>query len=438
MQDSLFFKYITSLLQESGHMVTSTPLYFNHSSSETLYMDSRKDVILSKNDRTLLATIDNTSLIMEIEWPSIIDELSEKVQIYSVTVCVSNSSRSQDVADIHFLLQQFWTNNHSIVFFKNNNQFIISFANETHSHILSEWYDIINDYDKVVEQISVANIKFDDCSTYFDDFIYSIARDYYINPISFENASYCMIPIDLFSTKLELNPLTIPTNSFASEYIKEPFYDNQSYYETIYGYDYVAVQYIEINQTTSHLNISNEIDQISFELDFPEEYSNTVNKSFDFSTEDRSDEADNLLDELDEKIDPAIFENPLLMVKWLEKMKQDADNVASIKLERLEAERLEAEHTSAIERIKQQYDTKLSLLKQRLSSTEARLDVINTTLSKLNILQFMKKKKLKNEQANLNEDKKQIIATIHTVSNKYISLLNEEIFRYNNAKSMSR
>ncbi len=159
MQDSQFFEYVTSLARESGHMITPRPIFCNHSSSETLYIDSNKNVILSPNDRALLSAIENVSLIAEIVWPGVIDELTEKIQIYSITINISDRSRSQDVADIHFLLQQFWTNKHSIVFFKNYDQFIISFADGVQSHILSDWYDIIDDYDKVVERISVANTR---------------------------------------------------------------------------------------------------------------------------------------------------------------------------------------------------------------------------------------------------------------------------------------
>ena len=117
MNDARFFEYVALLLKDAGHMITSVPVYVNHSSNETLYIDSSKDVILSGIDRSLLGNIENVSLIMEMEWPGIIEELTEKVQIYSITVDLLKQSRSQDVADIHHLLQKFWTNNHSIVFF---------------------------------------------------------------------------------------------------------------------------------------------------------------------------------------------------------------------------------------------------------------------------------------------------------------------------------
>lgn len=322
MLDLQFFEHITSLLRESGHIIASRPIFCNHSLSETLYIDSTKDVILSRNDHALLATVDNISLIAEIEWSGVIDELAEKIQIFSATVSSSSRSRSQDIADIHFILQQFWTNSHSIVFFKNDDQFIISFADEMQSHILSDWHNVIDDYDKVVERISVANIALDDCSTYFDDFIYSIAREYYIYPISFENASYGMLPIDLLSPKFEVNSFLSTDEDVTKEDIKEIIRGNLSYYESLYGYDYVAVQYAGMRDLTSYRNLSDEIDRISFELDLAEEYGDEVDEPLDFNDE-YEDEDNDFFGELDEEIDPAIFDNPVLMVKWLESKQKD-------------------------------------------------------------------------------------------------------------------
>lgn len=118
MQDNQFYEYASSMLVAAGHMITPSPVYINHSSNETIYIDSKKDVVISSIDRALLSYIDNVSLLMEVEWAGVVDELTERVQIFSVTVSFSESSRSQEVADIHHLLQKFWNNNHSIVLFK--------------------------------------------------------------------------------------------------------------------------------------------------------------------------------------------------------------------------------------------------------------------------------------------------------------------------------
>lgn len=49
-----------------------------------------EDVVLNRFDRGLLSLMDNVSLLADIKWPGVVDELDENVQIYSITVNFSN------------------------------------------------------------------------------------------------------------------------------------------------------------------------------------------------------------------------------------------------------------------------------------------------------------------------------------------------------------
>ena len=40
MNNMQFYEYVLSLLIEAGHVITSVPVYANHTSGETLYIDS--------------------------------------------------------------------------------------------------------------------------------------------------------------------------------------------------------------------------------------------------------------------------------------------------------------------------------------------------------------------------------------------------------------
>ena len=325
MQDNQFYEYASSMLVAAGHMITPSPVYINHSSNETIYIDSKKDVVISSIDRALLSYIDNVSLLTEVEWAGVVDELTERVQIFSVTVSFSESSRSQEVADIHHLLQKFWNNNHSIVLFKNKNHFVFSFADDTKSHILSDWFEISDDYDDVVECFAIENISLHSCDEYFDDFIYAIAREYYVHPISLEEASYGMIPIDMMVPKPVTEGSYIYDYEITKEDIKTAIHDNLSYYENMYGYDYVAVRYEGKDDAVSYRNITDEIERISFELELIGENEEQFMQDMEF-TDDLDEEYDDL-DEIedDEDIDPAIYEDPILMVKWLERHQKIAD-----------------------------------------------------------------------------------------------------------------
>ena len=66
MVDTEFYEYVSAMLKNAGHMITSIPVYANHTATEAIYVDSNKDVTTSRFDRTLLMQISNVSLLMEM------------------------------------------------------------------------------------------------------------------------------------------------------------------------------------------------------------------------------------------------------------------------------------------------------------------------------------------------------------------------------------
>ena len=315
MQDAQFYEYVAMRLQESGHMITSSPVYFNHSANEALYMDSFKDVIVSLSERNTLSLIENVSLLVELTWPGAVEELTERVHIYSITVNFSDQSRSQNIADLHRLLHEYWTCNHSIVFFKNRDSYAISFADKDCSCILSDWFPINIDYDDVVDRIDIGNISMESSDEYFTDFIYAAAREYYIHPISFEDASYGMMPLHYLVPRADTD-ITV-----SKEDIKDLIRENMRYFEYIYGDDYVDPIYEGQSTRQQYHNLSDEIDRISFELELSADLDeDDQGEMFDFDMDADDEEFDDdFFDEDDDDIDPAIFDDPVLMVKWLEK-----------------------------------------------------------------------------------------------------------------------
>jgi hypothetical protein len=338
MDNIKFYEYAFTILSEAGHVTTSSPIYVNHSSGETLYIDSSKDVVTNRFERDLLSLIDNVSLLVDVCWPGVVPELDENVQIYSATVDFSERCRSQNIADIHHLLQKYWNCTHSIVFFKNNESYLISFADKDRSHILSDWFSITYEWDEIVERVGIENIAIDTCENYFLDFLYATAREYCIRPVSFEEASYGLMPLDYISKSLSSD---IP---LSRDEIKNMIRDNLLFFELMYGDDYVEPQYTGMEERTYYHNISDEIDRISFELELED-----TDDEEQFSFEDDLDDSDNddIFDDYDEDIDPAIFDDPTLMVKWLEQQeKQKAvfvEGSQRYKQEHLEAERREQE-----------------------------------------------------------------------------------------------
>ena len=468
MDDKLFYEYVLSLLFEAGHVITPFPIYRNHTSNEALYIDSKEDVVLNRFDRGLLSLMDNVSLLADIKWPGVVDELDENVQIYSITVNFSNRCRSQSVADIHHLMQRYWNCTHSIVFFKHCEKYIVSFADNVCSHILSDWHNVGMDYDDIIDRICVGNISLTTSNEYFHDFLYAVAREYYIRPISFEEASYGLMPADYITKSLASDI------SFSKDEIKEIIQSNLVAFETVYGDDYVEPKYTGMEELNQHHNISAEIDRISFELELNSDIDDAQLEQFDFGEEGfEEDNDDDFFDGYDENVDPAIFDDPVLMVKWLEKKQKERDSetlknqeqehleAACREQERLDAARQEQERLDAArrerdleaarqeqERIKTErahlfsqlentHLTKLKELESRYLAEKKRLhhellqiekgiQEKNNQLSKLSFLRFLERRSLTADLEKLGQRKQKLLMLIQDIESMYNEQCNKE------------
>ena len=319
LDDTQFYEYILSLLTETGHVITPIPIYANHTSNEVLYFDSIKGAMATEYDRGILNLIDNVSLLSEISWSNASDNHKKTLQILSITVNFVERDRSQNVADVHDLLQKYWNCTHSIVFFKNKEKFIVSFASIKCSHILSDWYNIKTGNNDLVWRISIENMSLSTCENYFYDFMYAIAREYYIYPISFEEASYGLALTNYIINR-ESSDIPIVRDD-----IEEIVRGNLAYYEYLYEEDYVEPiyrnncnyikdAYNNIDEFINYQDIIDEIDYISFELEFNEEIDEKQHEQFSFE--------DDFFGNYDD-IDSAIFDDPILMIKWIEKNQRE-------------------------------------------------------------------------------------------------------------------
>ena len=446
----------------------SFPIYRNHTSNEALYIDSKEDVVLNRFDRGLLSLMDNVSLLADIKWPGVVDELDENVQIYSITVNFSNRCRSQSVADIHHLMQRYWNCTHSIVFFKHCEKYIVSFANNVCSHILSDWRNVGMDYDDIIDRICVGNISLTTSNEYFHDFLYAVAREYYIRPISFEEASYGLMPADYITKSLASDI------SFSKDEIKEIIQSNLVAFETVYGDDYVEPKYTGMEELNQHHNISAEIDRISFELELNSDIDDAQLEQFDFEEEGfEEDNDDDFFDGYDENVDPAIFDDPVLMVKWLEKKQKERDSetlknqeqerleaacreqerldVARQEQERLDAarrerdleaarqeqERIKTERAHLFSQLENTHLTKLKELESRYLAEKKRLhhellqiekgiQEKNNQLSKLSFLRFLERRSLTADLEKLGQRKQKLLMLIQDIESMYNEQCNKE------------
>lgn len=443
MDDMRFYEYVLSLLAEAGHVITPIPVYKNHTSDEALYIDSTKDVVVNRFDRGLLSLMDNVSLLTEIKWPGVVDELDENVQIYSITVNFSNCCRSQNIADIHHLMQRYWSCTHSIVFFKNHEKYVISFADNDCSHILSDWRDVELDYDDIVERICIGNISLTTSNEYFLDFLFAVAREYCIRPISFEEASYGLMPADYITKSLASDI------SFSKDEIKEIIRSNLVAFETVYGDDYVEPEYTGIEELNQYHNISAEIDRISFELELDRDIDDVQLEQFDFEEEGfEEDNGDDIFDDYEEDVDPAIFDDPVLMVKWLEKKQKerDSETLKNQEQERLEATRqkqerikmerehlfsqLENTHLAKLKEFESRYLSEKKRLHHELLQIEKSIQEKNDQLSKLSFLRFLEKRVLTADLDKLGQRKQKLLMLIQDIESAYNEQCNKECIEF--------
>lgn len=443
MDDMRFYEYVLSLLAEAGHVITPIPVYKNHTSDEALYIDSTKDVVVNRFDRGLLSLMDNVSLLTEIKWPGVVDELDENVQIYSITVNFSNCCRSQNIADIHHLMQRYWSCTHSIVFFKNHEKYVISFADNDCSHILSDWRDVELDYDDIVERICIGNISLTTSNEYFLDFLFAVAREYCIRPISFEEASYGLMPADYITKSLASDI------SFSKDEIKEIIRSNLVAFETVYGDDYVEPEYTGIEELNQYHNISAEIDRISFELELDRDIDDVQLEQFDFEEEGfEEDNGDDIFDDYEEDVDPAIFDDPVLMVKWLEKKQKerDSETLKNQEQERLEATRqkqerikmerehlfsqLENTHLAKLKEFESRYLSEKKRLHHELLQIEKSIQEKNDQLSKLSFLRFLEKRVLTADLDKLGQRKQKLLMLIQDIESAYNKQCNKECIEF--------
>ena len=232
-----------------------------------------------------------------------------------------------------------------------------------------------------------------------------------------------------------------------------------------------SIAYKELNQ---HHNISAEIDRISFELELNSDIDDAQLEKFDFEEEGfEEDNDDDFFDGYDENVDPAIFDDPVLMVKWLEKKQKERDSetlknqeqerleaawreqerldVARQEQERLDAarrerdleaarqeqERIKTERAHLFSQLENTHLTKLKELESRYLAEKKRLhhellqiekgiQEKNNQLSKLSFLRFLERRSLTADLEKLGQLKQKLLMLIQDIESMYNEQCNKE------------
>ena len=298
-----FYRDAMELFYEAGHVYTLDPEFFNHSAQEFVYFDNSTAVSIPKDQRYLLELVNNISRLFTVN----------HCAFFSANLLSAKKYRSQIAHDFHAMIHFNVGTEASIFVFRYNDEMMFSFMGYGNRCILSDWYPIIDDAGELLEKLDIANMPINSGADYFIGFVDTLARPYYLAyPEVFVHT---LLPID-FLSRFDLDPVD-------REQIDDYINLQVTAAERTYGDDYVDYDE-DIRPNTKSSDISKDLDIMLLEMDmesdnlFDEDDDDTESEDDDFEETEESEESEPDFYEY-EDVDPEIFRDPTLMVKWLNK-----------------------------------------------------------------------------------------------------------------------
>lgn len=298
-----FYMYAMELFSKAGHVFTSVPEIINHSPEQFIYFDNKSDIALSWDQRSMFR-----------EWNNISRLFSYNGCVFvSLNLLTTRRERSHVAHNIHTMIHPIIGADGTIFLFRYDDEVMLSFMGFGCRCILSDWYSAEDE--QFLELLDIANMSIDRSTDYFTDMIHTLARSYYLYG---QPSTYEILPID-FISNLETGEFDKEVLDKFIEYVlAEP--------QREYGDDYVEY---DDSVTVIGEDVSAELDLMLLEMD--DENDNPFGEEIE-SEDDRLGEDEFFIDdaedtEMDEyefdDIDPEIFRDPTLMVKWLNKMERN-------------------------------------------------------------------------------------------------------------------
>ena len=239
------------------------------------------DLVLIKDERETLASIAQVAHLFDIVDFEVVSPI---VRFFSVNSLVRQSERSQVQYTVHSMIAR-KAPYCSVAILRNGEAVSLSVSYHMTSKIktifLSDWYELFGTELKYfMEVIGTALVSSYSGVEFASDFIYLVARDYYIHPLSYEYMRY------------ELNS----DEGFLVHIVEE------------YGYDFVADTFIESYNRDVDTTDEIDFDLIEYELE-----------QIDFVEQDEIDDEEVLSDfSQTEEIPKEVMADPVLLLKWLD------------------------------------------------------------------------------------------------------------------------
>lgn len=305
--------YAFKVFKETKHTYQSEPTIPASGIKEFVYFRFPNTQVFSTDDWKILNRIHSIALLFSKNADSFEDGRSDdSIDYFSTCLQVDHSDRSTIAHDAHAIISRLSSSNFTVVLFEVNEEVMLSFAIKDHAGrsqiILSDWYSL-DDMDNFEIQIRLDATYYSYSSVldYFYDFQYSMARDYYIYPISYDYAYYQMMPRQL---KISEN-IDIVTRDMVNDIAQE------NYNAVIIEYKDDYVGEYEFYNNMAELNTDDvDLELFALELELIEkENLNDVEESDD----DLDDETIDYKYEVEKDFDKQLFNDAVKMVEWLKK-----------------------------------------------------------------------------------------------------------------------
>ncbi len=294
-----FYTYAMELFSKAGHVAASNPEFFNHSPEQFVYFDNKPDVVLSREQRSLFKTFNNISRLFSVN----------RCVFFSINLSTPKESRSQVAHDIHAMIHPIVEAKGTICLFRYEDEAMLSFAGFGIRCVLSDWYPIVDEYESLLERVDIANLSVKRSFDYFRDMVYMLARSYYL---SGQPSVYELLPLDFISYAGLDEVDRDEINQYVQDQINAPQYD--------YGNDYV--EYSDSFQP-QNVDVGADLDLMLLEMDDVDDnpFGEVIELEDDGADDDEFFDEDGGFEEKDEyefdDVNPEIFRDPTLMVKWL-------------------------------------------------------------------------------------------------------------------------
>lgn len=306
---SEFYENALALFRRSGHTANTTPITINHTFKQTVYLDSEKTVYV---DQGMLNCAYDISHLFDLTDECFDEETGSTISFYSVRLNCLLKNRSKMAHDIHAILHASFSSDTSVILFSHEDKVILSVAGADDDIILSEWYDFFFDFDNLSDLLNVGQFSWNTAHEFIRDYVYTVARPYYLEPDLAGMSVYSIIPANYYGNGLMESDSVegaLPIKDFLNEYIKSN--------ELKYGDDYVESEHGTIRDMSA---IEDELARLSFELELEAEAPES-----DDSSEDADEDVERDEYEFDD-VDQDIFDDPTVMLAWLDSDTFDGDD----------------------------------------------------------------------------------------------------------------